>query len=579
MLFDFNMYEIAVQLSIVLLAALIGGIISYRFRQPLVVGYLVIGVILGNLLPKSIIQSSAVSFFGDLGVALLLFSLGLEFSIKKVSSVGKIAIVGGVLQIIISALLGFLILPLFMGTLGAESIFVAFLVAFSSTAVVAKILAERGALDSLYGEILLGWLIIQDIAILPLMALFPLFVGGVTLPFKDIFLLVLKPLLVLYVVFLLGRKIVPKLFVKLALLHNRELMVLLSFVFCILFSLGALQLGLSFALGAFLAGICLSASGVNEEVFSEIKSIRDIFAAVFFVSLGFLVNTPFLLSHIPVVLAVLVIILLVKFAIVFGLVLYMGYHSKVAFLVGVGLVQIGEFSFVLAKLGLDKNVLSSSAFQIILSSAVLTIILTPFLFSKAEFFYEKIRKMAKSRLPRLYEKVFVRFDDLALYAPKDELKKMSDHVILIGYGRVGRAVARILDTAKVNYVVIDLNYQNLKYPRNRGVPNIFGDAEDEEVLKLARLDRAKILVIAKPGMYENEHILKRARWVNPNIKVIMRVHSENEAAHFVIEGVKDVVEPEFTASVEMAQKALFLLGFDKESIEGFMKELKDEHRY
>jgi len=572
------MLDIAVQLSIVLFAALIGGILAHRLKQPLVVGYLIAGVILGNVLSKNFVQSSQIAFFGELGVALLLFSLGLEFSIKRIASVYRIAVLGGVLQIAISSLLGYFLLTQLLHTSRGESIFVALLLAFSSTAVVAKILAERGALNSLHGEILLGWLIIQDIAVLPVMALLPFFTG-VEASFKNIAIIALKPFVVLYLTLIIGRKIVPKIFIKLALLHNRELLVVLSFVFCILFSLGALNLGLSFALGAFLAGVCLSASGVNDEVFMEIKSIRDIFAAVFFVALGFLVDVNFLYLHIPVILILSATILLTKFAVSFGLVLYEGYHSKIAFFVGLGLVQIGEFGFILAKIGLDKGVISSNTFQIIISSAVTTIILTPFLFNKAEVFYEKIRKIAKTRLPKIYARVFIRLDSMAVYAPKDELKEMSCHTVIIGYGRVGRAVARILDLAKAPYVVVDLNYQNLKYLRNRGTANIFGDAEDEEVLKLARLERAKILVIAKPGKNGNELILRHARRIKPDIKIIMRVHSENEAAHFVIEGVKNVVEPEFTAAREMARNALSLLGFEKDGIEELMCQLAEEHRY
>ena len=325
------------------------------------VGYLIAGVILGNVLSKNFVQSSQIAFFGELGVALLLFSLGLEFSIKRIASVYRIAVLGGVLQIAISSLLGYFLLTQLLHTSRGESIFVALLLAFSSTAVVAKILAERGALNSLHGEILLGWLIIQDIAVLPVMALLPFFTG-VEASFKNIAIIALKPFVVLYLTLIIGRKIVPKIFIKLALLHNRELLVVLSFVFCILFSLGALNLGLSFALGAFLAGVCLSASGVNDEVFMEIKSIRDIFAAVFFVALGFLVDVNFLYLHIPVILILSATILLTKFAVSFGLVLYEGYHSKIAFFVGLGLVQIGEFGFILAKIGLDKGVISSNTF-------------------------------------------------------------------------------------------------------------------------------------------------------------------------------------------------------------------------
>jgi len=572
------MFDIAVQLSIILFAALIGGIVAYRLKQPLVVGFLLAGVILGNIPSRNFMQSSVISFFGELGIALLLFSLGLEFSIKRISSVYKIAVLGGILQIIMSALLGFLILPQLLHTSRGESTFVALLIAFSSTAVVAKILAERGALNSLQGEILLGWLIIQDIAVLPVMAMLPLF-SGAELSFKSGIIILLKPLIVLYLVLIIGRKIAPKLFVRLALLHNRELMTLLSFVFCVLFALGALSLGLSFALGAFLAGVCLAASGVNDEVFSEIKSVRDIFAAVFFTALGFLVNIKFLYAHIPLILAVSLLILIIKFSVVFGLVLYMGYHSKIAFFVGLGLVQIGEFSFILAKIGLDKNVLNSGTFQVIISSAVATIILTPFLFNKMDAFYNKIRKITKLKLPKMYERIFIRLDEAAIYAPRDELKEMRRHTIIIGYGRVGRAAARILDLAKYPYVVVDINYQNLKYLRNRGTANIFGDAEDEDILRLAGLEKARILIIAKPGKSENVHILRIARRLNPGIKIVIRVHSENEAAHFVIEGVKEVVEPEEAAARELAQKALILLGAEKEQIENVMEIFEDERKY
>ncbi len=572
------MNEFVVQLSVILLSALLGGLLSHKLKQPLIVGYLVIGVVLGNVLPGSFKQSELILFLGELGVAFLLFSLGLEFSLKKISVVGRTAFFGAILQILLTALLGFFLFPVLIGVGSTESIFLAFLVAFSSTAVVAKILAEKGALDSLYGELLMGWLVTQDLAVLPIMALIPLLSGG-DVNFKVVAVAVLKPILILYTVLFVGKRVLPKMFVKLALLHSRELMVLLGVVFCVVFSYGAYLAGLPFALGAFLAGVSLSASGINDEVFSEIKSIRDVFAAIFFVSLGFLMSIPFLYSNALKIFSLSLVIILVKFAIVFALALYLRYHSKVAFLVGVGLVQIGEFSFLLGKIGYDTGIMSQASFQYIVSVAVITIIATPFLLNKAEDFYVGIRKFSKKRLPRVYNILFVRFDDSLAYAPKRDLKGMENHVVLVGYGRVGRSVARALDFSDHKYIVVDLSYGALRFLRNRGVPNIFGDATDAEVLELANIGKAAVLILAKPGRHENEYIIRLARRINPNVKVIVRAHSEEEAASFVVGGVKFVVEPEFEASVQMAEKALQVLNFDDISIVEFLSRLRNEHRY
>jgi len=568
------------EIAIVVLAAFLGGLTAHRFKIPLVVGYLVVGLVFGSVYSEKIQSREFINFFSEIGIALLLFTLGLEFSLDRLKVVGRPAITAGVVQILFTAILGLLFIPAILNIDYKEALFLGFAVSLSSTAVVVKILYDRGEIDTPYGELQVGWLIAQDLAVLPLMVFLPLLSDrgvGETDGIWGIIVPVFKSGLLLYLTLVLGRKIIPILFKKLALFNNRELLLLASFAFAIIFSALTNELGMSFALGAFLAGLILSTASVNHEVFAEVRPIRDLFASIFFVSIGFLVSISFLIKNIIPILLLTLFVIFFKFAIVFFVSLFLKYHTKTAFLTGVGLFQIGEFSFILASMGRSEGILEDRLVSILTASAILTLIISPFASLRAPLFYKKIFTFLKIKYPKFYNKFFKSKDMRVSFPTREELK---GHVLVIGFGRVGRQICHILDIANTSYVVIDQNLKSLDYLKRQGKPYVYGDAIEGEILELAGIKNAKAVVVAIGDVTDSELILNHSLRLNPKAKFVARAHKDIDAARLKIRGVASVIQPEFEASISLARAALYAHdALDIKDIESYLARARKEYRY
>ncbi len=562
---------LAYALFLILLAGFLGGFIARKLRQPLLLGYILAGVIIGALaLP--ILDQGAVKTLAEIGVALLMFALGIEFSLVRLKRVKEIAVWGGLIQILLTILLGLLIFPRF-GFDFYSSLFMASAFSLSSTAVVTKLLSEKGELDSLPGEIMVGWLLIQDLAVLPMLAILPKVAILETSQFWQILLSVGEAAGLLFLVILLGRSLITKLIDRIAAINSRELLLLSVVALCLAAAFGTYWLGLSFALGAFLAGLIVSESSQNHAIFSEIRPLRDVFVIVFFVSLGMMITPNFILAKLSIILGLLILVLLVKFIVVIGLVLYLGYHTKTAFLVAIGLVQVGEFSFVLARLGINQGLITEEIYSYILAVAMLSILLTPFLFSLAPKVYLWIRKMAGKRFPKLYSLVFARFE----HRQAQEELPLENHVIICGYGRVGGWLGRALEMAEVPFVVVDYNFKVVADLKEKGIPVIYGDPGDIDVLNVAQVKKAKTIVIAIPDRHTQELVIGNCQTLNPNLSIISRIHHKEDQARLKALGVKTIIQPEFEASLSMIHRILQTYGLEKEEVSKKIKRIKIEH--
>ncbi len=562
----------ASSIVIVLATAFLGGALAKRFRQPAVLGYILAGLIVGGSAIRLARGEEILASFAEIGIVLLMFALGLELSLGRLRRVGEVAFWGGTIQILVVILLSVLIFPHF-GFDFYSSLFLGCAFSLSSTAVVVKILSERGEIDSLPGEIMLGWLLIQDLAVLPMMAILPSIAnsGG---SYRFLIIGVVKAVFLLGLVFTLGRKLVPFLIGKVAELGSRELLLMAVVAICLLFAVLTANLGLSAALGAFLAGLIMAETSEQHAVFSEIRPLRDFFAIIFFVSLGMFLQPQFLFSHLGQILIFSIAIILFKLFLVFILVLYLGYHTKTAFLVGMGLVQVGEFAFILAQTGLREQLIGDEVYSLILAVALLTILVTPWLIGAAPRAYLFIRRKTKEKEPVLYRALFARFDQSPVH---EEGMELSNHVVVCGHGRVGGWLGRALELTEIPYIVIDYNHRIISELSDKGIKALYGDPADIDVLDFAQVDKARAVVIAIPDRHTQELVVQHCQTLNPKATIICRTHREKDQARLKALGVETVIQPEFEASLSMIHRVLQKMGIEREEVANKIKRIKLEH--
>lgn len=571
-------YSLLVNLTIILFGGTLGGIIATKLKQPIIVGYIASGLLLGSLIPHIRDEPELITLIAEIGVSLLLFTLGLEFSLNRLKGVGKPGVLGAIMQILSVIIIFTVFLPFVMDIKFNVALFIGGVFALSSTAVVAKILTDKGELDSSHGDLIMAWLIIQDIAIVPLTLILPQIASDTGFELLPLLLNTAKSLVAIYLLLILGKKTVPFIFKRLALSDNRELLLVSAFMFCIAVSLLGSFLGLPFAVGAFLAGLLLSTSAVNHEVFTEIRPLKDLFSSVFFVSLGFLTSLGVLYQYFFIALSLAFLVMFIKVLIILILVIFFNYHSKLAFLTAVALFQIGEFSFILAKVGLDANILSAEIFQIVIASSIITILMTPIAYNLAPITYKRFRTFVKSYIPKLYELIFNLADSDAKM-PRPRKSKLKDHMILIGYGRVGSYIGKVLSSTTISYVVIDLHFRTIQELRKRGVFSIYGDAINRDILKLANISHAKGIVIAVPDIVSSELILNNVRSMNPSAEIIMRSHRLEDIAKLSIRGVKHIIEPEFEAAVEMVARVFRSSGLSNKTEVEIITKTRKERKF
>lgn len=564
------------ELTIILTSAFFGGIISKKLKFPVVAGYLVVGIFVAALFQDKVKGSQTIPVLANIGIALLLFSNGLEFSLDRLSKATKNATFGAVVQVLLITLLGFLVFPKILGLNIPNSLILAFGISLSSTSIVLKILEDTKETRTIHGEIMIGWLIAQDLFTIPMIVLIPVFAkanGNIALDFG---LAILKMLVVGYLILLLGKKFVPFVFEKVAKLSSKELMLVGSFALSLGLGLLTQRYLSSFALGAFLGGIVLSSSYVRFEINSEVRPLRDLFSAIFFVSIGFLLNPSYLLANFLQIILLVLFVLVLKFIVIFLIVSYLGFHTRISFLVALGLLEVGEFAFVLARTGVDQHVLTENTYQLIVSTTIVSLLLASYFMSIAKKLYKVFKSYIKSHSKILYNAIFVKFDKSIVSFP-GEVSTISNHVILIGFGRVGKIIAKALSISKVPFIIIDYDFKKLEELVNTSQPFVYGDPVDDDILENANIEQAKLLVVAIPDIYASEHIIKHAKHLNGSVKIIGRVGSDEEARLLNRLGVKELIEPEFEASMTISEIILDDLIGDSKKGRKVLSEIVKEH--
>ena len=557
---------------LLLAAAIGGGAIAVRLKLPSIVGYIAGGILVGNLLSR-FIDHSMVGLVAEAGVTLLLFALGVEFSFHKLRRILHTISWPAILQVTLTICIIMLLL-IFLKLSIIPSLFLAAAASLSSTAIIVKLLSERGELDSVPGELATGWLVIQDLAVVPILILLSAVStqtpdGAVVNILITIFFALLKSGFFIVLVLYLGSKGIPRLLSIVASFRNRELFLLTTIGIVFFVGLLTATVGLSVPLGAFLAGLLVAETSQNHAVFAEIRPLRDLFAVVFFVSLGMELSIATLFSSWSTILILTVCVICVKGGIIYVLLRFVGYHKKTSFLVGMYLTQISEFGFVIAGTGLALGALNETQASILIAVTFITIMVSSPLIINGHKVYYAVQGIM-NRFPKL-------FPNRAEVGHKDEGLPIQDHVVICGYGRVGRYIGRALSMSNIPFVVVDYNQNSLRALQGTGVQTVYGDPADKDVLDFAQVDLAKSIIIAIPDRHTQEMVIGNALSLNRRIKIICRTHHEADQARLKSLGVQTIVQPEFEAALTIINKLFNDYGVPDEEISGKMSRLKIEH--
>ena len=525
--------------------ALVLGFLAERIKVPALVGYLVAGILIGPGTPGFVADMHLASQLSEIGVMLLMFGVGLHFSLNDLLAVKRIAVPGAVVQMGLATILGMAVAWWWGWSWGAGLIF-GLSLSCASTVVLLKALEARGVLDSMNGRIAVGWLVVEDLATVLLLVLLPPLAGVLggsvaALPGADpLWITIAKTLLqvaaFIAIMLVAGRRVLPWLLWQISRTGSRELFTLAVIVAAIGIAYGAAQLfSVSFALGAFFAGMVMRESEFSHRAAEESLPLRDAFSVLFFVSVGMLFEPRILVQQPLHVLGVVAIIIVGKSLAAFGLVLAFRYPLNTALTVSASLAQIGEFSFILAGLGVSLGLLPTEGMSLVLAGALLSIAFNPVLFAAIE----PLRRWILQRSHRA-RRLEQRTDPFAELPMSTERKYLQGQVVLVGYGRVGRRIAHALQAHGIPYVVAEQNRELVEDLRKQGLAAVSGNATDPAVLIQAHIANAAMLVVASPDSLNVRQMVDTARALNPAIEIVVRTHSEEESGMLRQDGIGTV---------------------------------------
>ncbi|MEC4813120.1 MAG: cation:proton antiporter [Scytonema sp. PMC 1069.18] len=563
-------FRLIVDLVLVFTVAACGGLFAALLRQPALLGYIIGGMIVGPSgfrLIKEVIQVETLAQFG---VAFLLFALGVEFSFTELKKVQKIALGGGGLQITLTILVTVLLCGVAgaWSALPAKGVFLGAILSLSSTAVVLKCLMERNETETPHGQVMLGILVVQDLALGLMIAVLP----ALHQPGESIAVAVLLALAQIGLfaagAIAVGIWLIPPLLRLLARTESRELFLLGVVALCLGIALLTESLGLSIEMGAFVAGLMISEVEYADETLSYVEPLRDIFASLFFASIGMLIDPIFLWNNLEIILGLVALVFIGKVLIITPLVILFRYPLKTALIVGFGLAQIGEFSFVLASEGQALGLVSRRVYLLTLGTTAVTLIITPFVLRLIPSLFN----WAES-VPWL--KNFFSDEGHPIEVAKEIPVK--DHVVVCGYGRVGRNLVKLLQQHELPVVVIDQSEARIQQLRDVGIPYVYGNCISFHVLETAGVNEAKGMAIALPDPMSTRLCLKRALDLSPDLDVVVRATNDKSIEVLYQLGAREVVQPEFEASLEMVSYILTDVGLSLAVVQREIQEIRNRH--
>lgn len=535
----------------------------HKLRLPPVLGFLITGVVCGPYGFRLVDDVHKIEILAEIGLVLLLFTIGIEFSVKTFLRLRNFLLIAGGLQILGTVGAG-AVLTHFIGLPWTASVFIGMLLSLSSTAIVIRILEYRGDLDSAHGKTSLSILIFQDLCIVPMVLLTP-FLAGEEGNLWEVGILAGKALLFLVLAATVARYLVPWLLNQVARTKRREAFVLAIILLCLGTATATSHFGLSMALGAFIAGLIISESKFSHQALGEVLPFREVFNCLVFVSIGMLFDVRVLLDSPVVVLTALLVVVLAKGIIGAAATAVMGHSLRVALITGFALAQVSEFSFVLAKLGLNVGVLDAQTNQLFLAVAILSMFLTPASLGLA------------TRLSKVLEKILPEWLVAGRNSSPDEAhEKQADHVVIVGYGLAGQNLAAVLTKLNICYTVIDQDPVVVKREKARGTRILYGDASREEVLHHAGVDKARVLALTVSDFDSLVRAAELGKRLNPNLHVIARARFMDEVPQLVKVGVQEVIAEEFVGAMEFLTRVLRNYLLPSEIIEGYAQKMRSD---
>lgn len=548
---------IATDIILLIVTAFLCGLLLQRIGQPLILGYILAGVILGPYTGGAISNIHDIELLAEIGVALLLFALGLEFSLKNLKPVRKIALIGTPIQLLLTMGLGFGIGSL-LGWDWRTSVWLGAIISLSSTMVILKTLMNQGWLGTLSSKVMIGMLIVQDLAVVAMMIILPQ-LSNPSLDVSALGFAAIKAALFIAGMILLGTRLLPHFLTFIVKLGSRELFMMAITAIGIGIGYITYLMGLSFSFGAFVAGMVLSESEYGHQALSDVIPVRDLFGLLFFASIGMLLDPMFLVGYWKQILVLVLAVSIGKGLIISALAALFRYSNVIPLAVGLGMFQIGEFSLVLGRIGLASGSIDSEFYSLVLSAAVVTMVLTPIISGQTARIYS-LRKRWFRHEP---------IDSINI--PESGLH---EHVVIAGGGRIGFQIALVLKRFERPFVIIELDPYRIERAKQAGMPIIYGNANNQIVLEAADLSKACLLLITTPGLVVSRTIALHAKEMNNDIDIVARVSSEEYLVDYKDLGISEVVLPEFEAGLEMTRKALLYLNVPATEIQHYSEALR-----
>lgn len=561
-------YPILVNIAVALLAAFVGGLIARRLKMPTIVGYLLAGVIISPFTPGFNGDLSIIQQLAELGIIFLLFGVGLHFSLRDLWTVRDTAIPGALLQMVLATALCFLLTRLWGWSLAA-GVILGLAISIASTVVLLRGLMDQGLLNTSHGRVAVGWLVLEDLATVLILVLLPTLFTNTPEPlWQTTGLALLKAGAFAVLMLFAGTRLIPWFLLRIARLRSRELFIVAVVVITVGIAVGASSFfGVSLALGAFLSGVVVSESALSHQVGAEVLPFRETFSVLFFVSVGMLVNPLYLLNHIGEVLSLTALIVLGKSLITVLLGLFFPRPARTVLVIAAGLSQIGEFSFLLGQAGVTLGILTREQYSLLLASALLSIILNPFLFRALPWIEARLRTLP----------VFWSLLDRHGPSPEPEVEALEDHVVVIGCGRVGQHLVDVLGRLGVPRLVIELDIGRIAELERQGVPTLYGDAANSDILAHVRLEQARAVVVTLPDEAAAASTIASVRAVVPQVPLIARAVTQEGVRRLLALGATQVIYPELEGGLEMMQQTLVRLGYAGSDIQEYMDVVRRDH--
>jgi monovalent cation:H+ antiporter-2, CPA2 family len=555
--------DLVTTLAITLAAAGIGGVLAVLLRQSVVLGFVVAGALVGPNTPGLVADGLAVEQLADIGIVMVMFAIGVQLSFSELRRVGGIAIGGGLIQVLLLIGAGYGVgLALGWGT--TESLLFGAVISNSSSTVMGKLLSERGEAASLHGRIGLAWSTVQDLSTIVLVVLFTAASSDSNGPLVEEIARALLLAGAYFVIFVpVGIILIPRIVERLTRIGSREVLVLATMALALGTAYAASLFGISYALGAFVAGIVVARSDISHEVLSEIAPLRDVFAGIFFVSVGMLFDPGLALENWDLVLITVALIVGLKGVVAAVITKVAGYPARTAVLTGIVLSQSAEFSFLLARLGSDLGELSEEVFGSIIAGSVISIVLLPSLY----YVGHPLARWVQGWMPG---QAAAPLNDAV------EVPVSAGHAIVCGYGRVGRVIVAALKARNIPMVVLEQDIHTIATLRGEGIAALYGSASNSTLLEQAGIDRARVLVVAVPDPVSARRIVDFATERNPSLDIVVRTHSKTERDELQRRGASEAVLGELELALEMSRHSMQRFGTDDAEAEALVEKLRAE---